>query len=125
VAAKRGLEAMVERLVHRLRESGIPVEKSAPHRTERSVTFHLPLSALVESASRPQPRPSDSDLGTWWHDHTRYSISYEPFDDGSPGFALIDRQQDYVIWARPGDHGTMLFRSWQTAVRAAIAREER
>jgi hypothetical protein len=118
------LAAMTERLAARLRASGlreVPLER--PHARRPSVVFRIPLSSIAGRTGDRHRSLTDTELGRWWHGHVRYQISYEPFDDGRPGFTLIDRRDDTIVWARHEPHGVMMFPSWQAAVRAAIAHE--
>lgn len=120
------LAHMVARLNQRLRDSGLmQVEGPPTPFGERLLIVRVALAAQPPSPGARRLAMSDTELGKWWLDHARYSISYEPLDDGKPGFVLIDRQTDFIIWARQGKHPRMQFGDWKAAVRAAMAWDER
>jgi hypothetical protein len=119
------LAQMAARLNQRLRDSGLTQVPRAPSPFgHRMLIFRMPLPAKPPSPGARRLAISDTELGKWWLDHARYSISYEPLDDGKPGFLLIDRQKDFISWARRGQHPRMQFGDWKAAVRAAMARDE-
>ena len=119
------LAEMADRVSQRLRDAGVRQVEVDPSQTRLPlVIFRMPLTAKPPLPDARRFAMSETELGKWWLDHSRYSISYEPFDGGNPGFVLIDRQEDFIIWARQGQHPCMQFHDWQGAVRAAIARHE-
>ena len=119
------MERMVAELNQSLRDAGWTVVENDPSHTWPSVMFNVPLPARPPSPEARRFAMSDTELGKWWLDHARYSISFEPFDDGKPGFVLIDRQTDFIIWARQGKFPCMQFGDWKAAVRGAMAWGER